>query len=45
MKLKNNTPCTAAQRHLTQLNYGGLSKKPLLKNNIKGLKKKFKWPE
>jgi large subunit ribosomal protein L2 len=39
MKLKNNKPCTAAQRHLIQLNSGNLSKKPLLKNNIKGLKK------
>lgn len=38
MVLKNKKPVTSAQRHLVQLDRTNLSKKPLIKKNIKGLK-------
>lgn len=39
MKLIYKNPKTPAQRHLVQLHKDNLSKKPLLKKNIKGFKK------
>jgi large subunit ribosomal protein L2 len=38
MKLKNQKSFTSSQRHLIQLNTKHLTKKPILKNKLKGLK-------
>jgi large subunit ribosomal protein L2 len=38
MNLKKKKPCTQSQRHLIQLNFSHLKKKPLLKKEIKGKK-------